>query len=128
PLFAHLGKMFHLFFPTLHDHYQSVAATLSITAFQPWAAVALNIDFPSQPHLDSRDCKHGLCWVIPFGNWEGGNLQLHDLDVEVALRPGDVVAFRSTAIRHSNTAYTGIRNSLVLFSHNSLFFPVQSPG
>lgn len=123
-LFQLLGCIFLHFFPDLYSHYATVASSLPGPAFfTPWAAVSLNINFPALPHKDKHDHRHGFCWVVPFGSWEGGNLHMAELDQEVALTPGDVVCFQSTNITHHNSKYLGTRYSLVLFSHDALFFP-----
>lgn len=123
PLFTLLSTAFQQLFPDLYARYQAVALQLPMQCFSPWAAVALNINFPALPHQDSHDYRHGLCWVVPFGEWEGGNLRLHNLNKELVLGAGDVVCFRSTTITHSVAPYKGHRHSLVFFSHDSLFFP-----
>jgi hypothetical protein len=53
---------------------------------------------------------------MPFGNWEGGEICLHELGLVIALRPGDILVFPSRNITHFNLHYTGVRGSMVLHS------------
>ena len=67
--------------------------------FAPWSSISLNMDFACKPHKDRSDYTNGLCWVITFGDEEtgftGGELELMDLNVKLAMKDGYVAAFRS---------------------------------
>ena len=65
-------------------------------------------------HRDQSDKR--ICVVIPFGDWEGGDICLYELGLVVKLRPGDVLVFPSCHITHFNLHFTGFRGSLVLHS------------
>jgi hypothetical protein len=85
-----------------------------------WATGALNYNVLSSPHRDKKD--FGLCWIIPFGDFDGGgDLLLDDLNIAFKMKPGCAVAFRSSKLLHSVTEWTsGDRFSLVLFTHNEM--------
>jgi hypothetical protein len=57
-----------------------------------------------------------ICVVMPFGDWEGGELCLYELGLVIKLKPGDIVIFPSCDITHFNLHFTGLRGSLVLHS------------
>ena len=83
--------------------------------------VALNLNAATRPHVDHDDCVGGISAVAPFGLFSGGRFRYDDHDVEVNLIPGDVLFFDSHLLRHSVTEFQGTRNSITLFSHQSLF-------
>jgi hypothetical protein len=66
----------------------------------------------TEGHIDTKD--DGLCVVVPFGNWEGGELCLYQPGIVLELNPGDMVAFPSDRIAHFNLEMSGLRGSLVM--------------
>lgn len=41
--------------------------------------------------------------------------------MRIKLKPGNILAFRSNLLVHGNLPCSGIRHSLVFFTHNNLF-------
>ena len=72
----------------------------------------VNIGAQLEPHTDPKD--DGLCVVIPFGSWKGGELCLYDAGIVLELEPGDVVLFPSDRITHFNLEVEGLCGSLVM--------------
>ena len=72
-------------------------------------------------HIDRDDDKYGFCWLVPLGEWEGGDLIFPQLNVRIKLKPGNILAFRSNLLVHENLSCSGVRHSLVFFNHNNLF-------
>jgi len=97
--------------------------------FGAWAAVAINCNIdPTQgiaAHRDAHDFSGGLCWTIPFGCFEGGDLHFPELKVRMEYGTGDVAAFRSLQV-HEVKPFRGTRFSLVLFSHNNVFIKCKT--
>lgn len=123
PLFLHVSAIFQHHYPDLYAIYNAVPLPEKLVGV--FGMVALNVNFPSRLHTDDEDYRNGLCWVMPFGDYDGGNLVFPDLKLEVELRPGDLVCFRSHLIEHFNRSFSGYRNSLVFFSSHTLFFPAE---
>jgi hypothetical protein len=71
--------------------------------------------------MDRDDDKYGFCWLVPLGEWEGGDLIFPQLNVRIKLKPGNILAFRSNLLVHGNLPCSGVRHSLVFFTHNNLF-------
>jgi hypothetical protein len=91
--------------------------------FGTWAALAINANLDPTgiaPHTDAHDFREGLCWTIPFGDFEDGDLNFPKLNLKVKYKAGDVAAFQSLQ-QHEIKPFTGTRFSLVLFSHNTIF-------
>lgn len=79
---------------------------------------ALNINVKTSGHRDARD--DGMCVVIPFGKFLGGQLCLYEPGLIFDLRPGDVIAFPSQKITHFNLDFVGTRHSFVFHTDGSL--------
>ncbi len=64
-----------------------------------------------------------LFWIllVPLEEWEGGDLIFPQLNVRIKLKPGNILAFRSNLLVHGNLSCSGVRHSLVFFTHNNLF-------
>ena len=74
-------------------------------------------------YKDVKDAKWGLCAVVYFGDFKGGELYFPDVKVRIKAKHGGLVLFNSGQLRHQVLACEGTRNCLVLFSHGSLYFP-----
>ncbi|KLO18442.1 hypothetical protein SCHPADRAFT_886155 [Schizopora paradoxa] len=86
--------------------------------FHPFTGVVLNINCCSFVHRDFMD--HRICIVVPFGNWDGGELVFEELGLVFELSQGDVILFRSEMLTHYNLEYNGTRGSLVVHSDSHL--------
>ena len=68
------------------------------------------------PHRDISDIKGGLTWVIPFGNFAGGEPYLHEAQVKLNVPKGYAYAILSQALTHSNAPISrGLRGSIVTY-------------
>jgi hypothetical protein len=81
---------------------------------RPFAGVVLNFCVSTRGHRDFID--KWICVVIPFGEWEGGDICFYELGLVIDLKPGHILIFRSSEITHFNLHFTGKRGSLVLHS------------
>lgn len=61
-----------------------------------------------------------MCAVVPFGDFEGGELVFYELGLVLQLTSGDVVTFRSERLTHFNLHYVGVRGSIVFHSDGDL--------
>ena len=78
----------------------------------------MNAECHLQPHQDWKDVKSPTDAVIPYGDYDGGDLILWQVKCILELRPGDALLFMGSLICHGNTRITrGIRNSVNLFTH-----------
>ena len=84
----------------------------------PFSGLVFNVSSRTLAHRDSRD--GGMCMVVPFGNWEGGELILHEIRLAVDLNHCDAILFRSSALTHFNLPFTGFRNALVFHCDSQL--------
>lgn len=79
-----------------------------------------------QKHKDWKDWKKGFNAVVPWGQYEGGELAFFNAGPEPGvglkweLREGDGIFFMGSIISHGvENVVTGVRNSLDLMVHNS---------
>ena len=57
-----------------------------------------------------------ICIVIPFGEWQGGEICIYELGLVIKLKAGDILVFPSWRFTHFNLHFCGLRGSLVLHS------------
>ena len=73
-----------------------------------------------QPHKDYADAKEAFNCVIPYGDWQGGEIILWDLKQRVELKEGQALFFHGRIIIHNAWRIEGKRNYVDLFIHESL--------
>jgi hypothetical protein len=78
----------------------------------PFANFILNLGAEMDSHIDPMD--DGLCTIIPFGDWQGGELCLVQPRLVFQLRSGDFVSFLLDNIAHFNFQMSRLRGSIVL--------------
>jgi hypothetical protein len=87
---------------------------------EAYLMAVLNTD-GSGPHYDIMDEPEGLCCVVPYGNYSGGDLVFPEVKLRCKLRPGDVIFFRSRELMHENFAVKGQRRSIVFTACHNCF-------
>ncbi|KAJ3096379.1 hypothetical protein HDU96_000785 [Phlyctochytrium bullatum] len=86
-----------------------------------FGGMAINHDIASTLHKDSDDLPHGICAVIPVGNFRGGQLRLIEAAAEIKLRAAEPAFFRSNMLTHGNEMANGIRGSIILFTDAGMY-------
>jgi hypothetical protein len=88
-----------------------------------WTSLTLNAgpNTVTKPHRDAGNSSSGLCVVAAFGDYDhtlGGHLVLDDLKEVIEMRNGEVMAFPSALLTHSNTKVRDDqqRRSIVLWT------------
>jgi hypothetical protein len=72
-------------------------------------------------HLDFNDDEHSVSWVVPVGDWTGGEFCLPQLGVKIPVRPGQVLAVMTKTLVHCTAPITsGRRLIMTLFSDRTL--------
>jgi predicted 2-oxoglutarate/Fe(II)-dependent dioxygenase YbiX len=74
-------------------------------------------------HVDWNDDLDSITWLIPLGDWEGGELVLPQKGIErrIPIRPGDVFGFMARTLVHCTTPVTkGRRVILTCFSDSNI--------
>jgi hypothetical protein len=126
-LLKYVSNQLRLLSPELYNRYTSIDKHLTGDQRRlggAWHGVAINRQIGSddelKAHKDWKDVRKGLNCVIPWGEYSGGELTMHNLKIRWQLRPTDVLFFAGSIISHGVEDVTkGIRNSLDLFTHAS---------
>lgn len=89
-----------------------------------WCGLVINQDQTrgGVPHRDWEDVKKGYNCVVPYGDWEGGDLLLWELRKRVEIVEGDAFFFRGSVITHNvwNIHEGGVRHGIDLFTHQNV--------
>ena len=64
--------------------------------------------------------KEGFNCVIPYGEWEGGDVMLWEIAMRVEVRRVEALFFRGNVILHNAQDITGSRNCVDLFIHQNV--------
>lgn len=103
------------FFP---EDYESLAAYSdslphnSASPCHPYGGFVINVNVCAEGHLDAKDMNE-LCCIMPFGNFSGGTLGLHQPGIAVRSSSGMTLKTSSARTVHFNAQYRGIRGSIV---------------
>jgi hypothetical protein len=82
---------------------------------------ALLCNLATDYHKDSSDWHYGLAWLIPVGDYTGGDLILHDLGLQTKAPPGSLIAIRGRELAHAITEWKGkSRFVVVQTTHDSV--------
>ena len=129
PLFERLAEDLRLIDSRIAVKFQGVGRDLPV-GVRPlcgsWLGCAINEGqddvVGGKTHRDVNDDPGGFNAVVPFGLFEGADILLWPLEARVEFRRGDVLFFFGSLIAHNTIGVTaGVRNSLDLFSHKSIF-------
>ncbi|KAH8777452.1 hypothetical protein F5883DRAFT_350136, partial [Diaporthe sp. PMI_573] len=81
---------------------------------------ALLVNLMTYEHRDTGDWHHGYAFLIPVGDYSGGDLVLRELGLQVEAPPGCLQMFRGRELRHSITKWTGRRFVCVSVTHEAV--------
>lgn len=87
---------------------------------EPFAMRALLVNLMTNEHKDHGDWQCGLAGLTVSGSFQGGDLLLRDLGIQVECRPGSVQLLRGRELRHSITRYSGRRFVVVHTNHEAV--------
>jgi len=124
-LWKYLGDRLKLIFPEAYNKLPNIVLLQSLQLlWYPWAGAAINQAMTPyrtlQHHQDWNDYKSAPNAVVPYGDYQGGDLVLSQAKCIIELRPGDALIFMGSLICHGNTKIiSGIRNSVNLFTNKS---------
>ncbi|TFK60949.1 hypothetical protein BDN72DRAFT_778787, partial [Pluteus cervinus] len=84
----------------------------------PFLGLVLNFCVSTTAHKNTSDKL--ICVVIPFGDFQGGELCLYEPGLVFSLQPGEILFFPSHKITHFNLHFKGKRGSFVLSSDKAM--------
>lgn len=118
PLWVHASALAKQYFP---KEYILLNRILAPMKFGIWVCAAVNIQFPSVPHVDTLDHILGLCCVIVLGVFIGGQLCFTENALYVPCEQGTIIIFRSATKEHFVANFIGYRHSVTLFTPKEFF-------
>lgn len=87
---------------------------------EPFVMRALLVNLMTNEHKDTGDWRHGYAFLLPLGDFEGGDLLLRELGLQIQSPPGCCQIFRGRELRHSITKWTGRRFVCVNVTHEAV--------
>ncbi|KAG0369640.1 hypothetical protein BC939DRAFT_439010 [Gamsiella multidivaricata] len=105
-------------FPTLYEKYHGLQFGTP-RLFDAVATVALAMDVSPRLHHDKTHTKHGFCWIVACGDFIGGDLCIPELGKRVVMRPGTVVAIRSTVVAYYIERYAKDTSMYTMYAYTS---------
>jgi hypothetical protein len=126
---AYINAAFQQLDPIAYDRYAAlldklpeICKAMRISDQSVFCGRGILINEQTNIHRDIQDLKDGWCAVVVFGEFENADLCLPDLSVRLHIRPGDIVFFRSFALKHFVSTWTGLkRYALVYFTYQAVF-------
>lgn len=113
-----IARHLKFLFPTLYEKYHGLQFGTP-RLFDAVATVALAMDVSPRLHHDKAHTKHGFCWIIACGDFVGGDLCIPELGKRVVMRPGTVVAIRSTVVAYYIERYAKDTSMYVMYAYTS---------
>ncbi|KIL57144.1 hypothetical protein M378DRAFT_88260 [Amanita muscaria Koide BX008] len=102
------------------SQFQHISCRKALDFQSAFTAVAVKEGNSERIHIDSND--QGITWVLPIGEWEGGNLVFPQLGLEVPLRSGELLGFSANLLAHYCTRIkSGNRLVITMFTCKHIF-------
>ncbi|KAI3393117.1 hypothetical protein diail_4716 [Diaporthe ilicicola] len=87
---------------------------------EPFTMKALLVNLMTYEHKDTGDWHRGYAFLLPVGDFTGGDLVLRELGLQIEAPPGCLQMFRGRELRHSITTWTGRRFVCVNVTHEAV--------
>jgi hypothetical protein len=71
-------------------------------------------------HLDFNDDPNGISWIVPLGDWEGGQYCVSQLGMKIPIQSGQVLGAMTRILAHCSAPVKGRRIILTLFANKNL--------
>ncbi|TFK73882.1 hypothetical protein BDN72DRAFT_760990, partial [Pluteus cervinus] len=88
------------------------------TPCYPFMGCVVNFCVSTSAHTDP--CDKLICVVVPFGDFQGGEICLYEPGLVFSLQPGEILMFPSYKITHFNLHFKGTRGSFVFSSDKGM--------
>ena len=79
---------------------------------EPFAMRALLVNLMTNEHKDTGDWRRGYAFLLPLDDFEGGNLVLRELSLQVRSPPGCCQMLRGRELKHSIMRWAGGRTEV----------------
>ena len=121
-LFQLIEDLIKNYYPDLWELYSQIRVPSGCHKFAGlFAAVVINKMVQTKVHKDLGDIKGGICVIICWGKFTGGELVFTELTTYVPFPAGSILMFRSSIISHYNMPVDGERYSMVFMTDKNLY-------
>ena len=69
--------------------------------------VAVKEGSSEEIHLDFNDDPNGISWVVPLGDWEGGEFCLPQFGIKIPIRSGQILGAMTRILAHCSAPVKG---------------------
>lgn len=113
------GLIWHRIPPYL-SRFQDLTTRPALDFEGTFTMVAVKEGSSERTHVDCND--QGITWVLPIGDWEGGDMVFPQLKLQVPLRSGELLGFSANLLAHHCTPITsGNRLVITMFTCKHIF-------
>lgn len=118
PLWKYVAGMARKHYPDICHVYRQLFVPELFGGL--WSMIALNRNYGTPKHIDSRDYPPGITCTIVFGDFTGGETCFPQEQVMLRNVNGTVFLFHAALFQHCVNPFTGVRNSISLFTPNAV--------
>ena len=102
--------------------YKSQVAIASLDKYNLWEGREIMFNRWSKAHWDHNDPHYSWACIVYFGDFAEARMKFRQINVEVCLRPGDVIYLRGRDLLHEVGDWgVGQWHFMVYFTHESLW-------
>ncbi|KAF8667673.1 hypothetical protein AX14_006321 [Amanita brunnescens Koide BX004] len=102
------------------SQFEHITSCKALNFEDAFTTVAVKEGSSEHVHIDRND--QGITWVLPIGEWEGGNMVFPQLGLEVPLRAGELLGFKASLLAHCTTpVIKGQRVVITMFTCRHIF-------
>jgi hypothetical protein len=78
--------------------------------------IALSIGHSDHVHMDNTDFRKSYAFIMPLGDFEGGDTVLPTLGLSIPVCPGQLLAITASFLPHYISAVSGVRYVATFFT------------
>ena len=98
-----------------------ILKTLDTSSVQCYVGYYLLVNILTTCHQDLKDPPDGWVAMVAFGDYENGKLCIPDIRIKFSYKSGDVIFFRSWALKHFIQYFIGSRYVIVFSTTQKIF-------
>ena len=108
--------------------YKSQVAIAALDKYNLWEGREIMFNRWSPAHFDQHDPHWSWACIVYFGDFDHAVMRFPQLNLEVVLRPGDVIYIRGRDLLHEVAEWAhGQRHFMVYFTHEALWDQLNVP-
>jgi hypothetical protein len=90
-------------------------------SYSPWLGMVIGANLITNAHHDNRDLKMGWAALLCWGEFNGADFIIPELNLKIKYQPGTIILLRSFALEHFITKWDGNCRYFTIFTtHQSV--------